>query len=271
MDLEILKGAQMSTTKLFSSMILVLAVLFAQVGSVAAAPQMQDTTLITGTIQSITTETDTNGVTTVLVTLLDDQGATQTVRLSVDTAVALGLVSLDPTTQEPVVDETQVGQPVEIDPTTVIPDEEPTEPVHFISTLLANFFFDGDPEMASLIDSFHNGDNDAEQVFGFGVIAQALWMSRNLTEDGTADADLAGLILQAKQTGDYSEFVLEDGSTPTNWGQFKKALLDKKNNLGVIVSGHAEQDDSTNPLLTQQHGNGNNKDNKGKGRNHNHP
>jgi hypothetical protein len=274
----------MSSTKLLASILLVLAVMFSQVGNVAAAPQTQDTTPVTGTIQSITTETDANGVTTVLVTFLDDQGATQTVRLSVDTAVALNLVTLDPTTQEPVVDETQVGQPVEIDPTTVIPDEEPTEPdVHPISWLLAQFFFDGDPDMAAAIDSFHNGDfniigddgteQPLDQVFGFGVIAQSLWMSRNLTEDGTADADLAGLILQAKQTGDYSEFELEDGSTPSNWGQFKKALLDKKNNLGVIVSGQADPDNSTVPLLTQQHGNGKDKENKGKGKdkNPNHP
>lgn len=274
----------MSNTKLLASILLVLTVLFAQVGVVAAAPQTQDATPVTGTIQSITTETDANGVTTVLVTLMDDKGATQTVRLSVDTAVALNLVTLDPTTQAPVVDETQVGQPVEIDPTTVIPDEEPTEPdVHPISWLLAQFFFDGDPDMAAAIDSFHNGDftiigddgteQTLDQVFGFGVIAQSLWMSRNLTEDGTADADLAGLILQAKQTGDYSEFELEDGSTPSNWGQFKKALLDKKNNLGVIVSGQADPDNSTDPLLTQQHGNGKDKENKGKGKdkNKNHP
>ena len=262
----------MSSTKLLASMLLVLAVLFAQVGVVAAAPQTQDTTPVTGTIQSITTETDANGVTTVLVTLTDDQGATQTVRLSVDTAVALNLITLDPTTQEPVVDETQVGQSVEIDPTTIIPEEAPAEPVHFISTLLADFFFNGDPGMASLIDSFHTGDNEAEQVFGFGVIAQALWMSRDLTEDGSADADLAGLILQAKQSGDYSQFVLEDGSTPSNWGQFKKALLDKKNNLGVIVSGQADPLNSSTDV-TQQHGNGKDKENKGKGKdkNKNHP
>jgi len=274
----------MSSTKLLASILLVLTVLFAQVGVVAAAPQTQDTTPVVGTIQSITTETDANGVTTVLVTLMDDQGATQTVRLSVDTAVALNLVTLDPTTQEPVVDETQVGQTVEIDPTTVIPDETPTEEsVHPIAWLLAQFFFDGDPDMASAIDSFHNGDftiigedgteQTVDQVFGFGVIAQSLWMSRNLTEDGTADADLAGLILQAKQTGDYSEFKLEDGSTPSNWGQFKKALLAKKNNLGVIVSGQADPDNSTQSLQTQQHGNGKDKENKGKGKdkNKNHP
>ena len=63
----------MFKTKYLASILLVLAVLFAQVGNVVAAPQIQDTTPITGTIQSITTETDSNGVTTVLVTLVDDQ------------------------------------------------------------------------------------------------------------------------------------------------------------------------------------------------------
>jgi len=245
----------MFNAKLLSSILLVLAVMFVQVGNVAAAPPTQDSTPITGTIQDITVDLDTD---TVLVTLLDGQ----TLRISVATAVDLLLV--DPTTHE--VDETQIGAEVIIDPATVIPDEEPTEPdVHLISTLLANFFFDGDPEMASLIDSFHNGDNDAEQVFGFGVIAQALWMSRSLAEDGNADADLAGLILQAKESGNYSDFELTDGSSPTNWGQFKKAVLGKdKKNLGLIVSGHADAD-SEDSSTQQEHGNNKNKD-KGKGK-----
>ena len=258
----------MSSTKLLASILLVLSVLFAQVGVVAAAPQTQDTTPVTGTIQSITTETDANGVTTVLVTLTDDQGATQTVRLSVDTAVALNLVTLDSTTQEPVVDETQVGQSVEIDPSTVIPDEAPTqESVHPIAWLLAEFFGE-DP---SIVEGYH------EDGFGFGVIAQSLWMSQNVG----GDASLAGQILEAKQSGDYSAITLSDGTTltlpdgtvPTNWGQFKKALLDKKNNLGVIVSGQANPDNSTDSLQTQQHGNGKDKENKGKGKdkNKNHP
>jgi hypothetical protein len=68
----------MFKTKYLASILLVLAVLFAQVGSVLAAPAAQDTTPIAGTIQNITLETDTEGVTTVLVTVLDDQGGTQT-------------------------------------------------------------------------------------------------------------------------------------------------------------------------------------------------
>lgn len=252
----------MSSTKLIASILLVLIVLFGQVGAAAAAPPTQETTPITGTIQTIVTETDANGVTTVVVTLVDDQGATQTVRLSVETAAELGLVTLDPTTQEPVADETQVGQTVEIDPAIVIPEEEPSEEsVHPIAWLLAEFF----GEEPSVVDGYH------QDGFGFGVIAQALWMSQSLTEN--ADVSTAGLILEAKSTGDYSAFVLEDGSTPTNWGQFKKAVLDKdKKNLGIIVSGHAENDLLEEGGTVQQengqgNGQGHNKDKKDKGNN----
>ena len=257
----------MSNTKYMASFLMVLAVLFAQVGSVAAAPQVQETTLITGTVQSITTETDVNGTTTVLVTLLDDQGATQTVRLSVEAAATLGLVTLDPTTQELVVDETQVGQTVEIDPATVISEDDSEESVHPIAWLLAEFFGE-DP---GIVNDYH------EDGFGFGVIAQALWISRNLTatEGGTGDASLAEEILVAKETKDFEAFFaahpeyVVDGELPSNWGQFKKALSDKKNNLGVIVSGQADPDDSTDPLLSGQdqgqgHGNGRDKNDKDK-------
>jgi hypothetical protein len=260
MEVHISKGDQMLNTKLMAGILLVLAVLFAQVGNVAAAPLTQDTTPITGTIQDITTETDANGVTTVLVTLLDDQGTTQTVRLSVQSAVTLGLVTLDPTTQEAVVDEDQVGQTIEIDPVTVIPEEEQSEEsVHPIAWLLAEFFGE-DP---SVVDGYH------EDGFGFGVIAQALWISRNLTgtEDQTGDASLAEDILQAKQDKDFEAFFeshpeyLVDGSVPTNWGQFKKALSEKKNNLGVIVSGQEDTDSATDSLSQEDHGNGKDKDN----------
>lgn len=253
----------MYKTKLLASILVAIAVLFAQVGTVAAAPTAQETTPITGTIQSITTETDTNGVTTVLVTLLDDQGTTQVVRLNLDTAVELGLVTLDPVTSQPVVDETQVGQTVEIDPTTVIPDEPAEETLHPIAVLLAAFF----GEDGSVVNGYH------EDGFGFGVIAQALWMSRNINDD----ASLAGDILQAKRDGDYSAFFPEDTeNVPTNWGQFKKAVAEKKNNLGVIVSGQADPEDTTNPSVEveQEHGNGKDKDKgngKGKDKNKNKP
>ncbi|NJC96515.1 MAG: hypothetical protein C3F07_07855 [Anaerolineales bacterium] len=264
----------MFKTKNLSVVLLIAAVLFAQVGTVLAAPQTQDTTPITGTIQSIAVGTDGNGDPVVIVTvLLDDMVTTQTVNLSVDTAVGLGLLELDPVTGEPVLDpvtglpvadESQVGQPVEIDPTAVLPDEEPAEEsTNPISALLAAFF----GEDAGVIDAYH------QDGFGFGVIAQAMWMSKNVE----GDASLTGLILEAKQSGDYSALFPEGTENiPTNWGQLKKMLSDKKNNLGVIVSGHANSDDSTELSTQQNNGNGNGqgkgKDNnpgKGKGKGHN--
>lgn len=241
----------LNTTRL-AGILLVLAVLFAQVGNVAAAPQAQDTTPITGTVQSITTEKDASGVTTILVALLDDQGATQTLRLSVETAMILGLITLDPTTMELVVNETQVGQTTEIDPTTLLPEEE--EDVHPIAAILASFFSE-DP---IVVNGYH------EDGFGFGVIAQAMWIAEGVN----GDASTAGLILEAKETGDYSAFVLPDGSTPTNWGQFKKAALGKdKKNLGIIVSGHAEDVTIEEEASPQDNGKGNGKDkDKGNGK-----
>jgi hypothetical protein len=268
----------MFNTKSIAAILLVITVLFAQAGIVLAAPPTQETTPISGTIEDIQTETDSNGVTTVLVTLMDDQNVTQTVRISLDTAVDLGLIQTDPDTGEPVLDpdtgkplvvEGLAGQMLEIDPTLVIPDETAEEEsVHPIAALLAAFF----GEDGSVIDGYH------DDGFGFGVIAQALWMSQNLN----GDASLTGDILLAKETGDYSALTLPDGSTPANWGQFKKAVLEKKNNLGVVVSGQADPltEDGQETLLQngngngqgnglgngQGNGNGKNK-NKGKGKN----
>jgi hypothetical protein len=271
----------MSKTKLITSLLLAMAVLFAQVGIVAAAPPAQDTT--PPTITEITTETDENGVTTVLVTVQVEGEPPQTMRISLDYALELGLI--DPTTQEPVLPE-NVPPDTTIDPTRVIevvPPEEPTEPdVHPISMLLAKFFFGGAEddlsstyEMASAIDSFHNGDYEngegetLDQVFGFGVIAQALWMAKD--SEGT-DIELAGDILQFKRDKDFGDFLeahpeYEDqfgDETPTNWGQFKKVLREKKQNLGVIVSGQADES-TEDPALQQnpdQQNQGNDKQDK---------
>ena len=253
----------MINVKLFSVIFLALAMLFGQVGTASAAPQAQDAT--PPEITQIETETDANGDTTVLVTLLLEDQTIQTVRISLHYAVQLGLIDSD--TQLPVPLE-ELPTHVTIDPIQVIPDEESEDAeVHLISSLLADFFFEGNPEMAALIDSFHTGDNEAEQVFGFGVIAQALWMSEGFN-DGTADAEVAGQILLAKQSGDYSAFELPDGTSPSNWGQFKKALKEnkEKHNLGIVVSGQA--DEAEDSASQQDHGNGKAK-NKDKGRDKN--
>ena len=253
----------MTKFRLLTTLALAFAFLFAQVGHVAAAPSAQDTTPITGTIDAIVLETDANGVTTVVVTLTDGQSY----RLSVETAADLNLLVvdsngqpvLDPVTGLPSVDESQIGQTIEIDPTAVIPDEpDEEESAHPIAILLGAFF----GEDASVIDGYHSDG------FGFGVIAQALWMSKNLTDD----ASMVEQILQAKHDGSGT-FTLSDGTeiTYTNWGQLRKALMGKKQNLGQVISGHADPDDAS---TQKEHGNGKGNGNgngKGNGKGHNKP
>ena len=262
----------MLNKKLLASILLITAVMFAQVGNVAAAPQTQDgTTTLTGTIDEITTELDENGETVVIVKLTDEEGATQIVTLSAQEAADNGLFDL--TTEELLA---EAGDSVElvVDPTDVVPDEEPTqeEDVHPIAWILAEFF---DIEDAGVVDGYH------DDGFGFGVIAQALWMSRNITatEDEEGNASLAGDILQAKQDKDFQTFFEEheeyfvdlEGDVPTNWGQFKKVFREKKNNLGVIVSGQEAQEETSETLnqdtvTEQDHGNNKDKGNNGKGK-----
>src|SRR5258708_4115441 len=86
----------MNKLKLILTITLTFVVLFAQVGSAAAAPLAQTPTDITGTVQTITIGT-TNGVTTVTVTLKDAQGVLQTVTISEATANSLLLLKADGT------------------------------------------------------------------------------------------------------------------------------------------------------------------------------
>lgn len=266
----------MFKTKTLTGILLVLAVLFMQVGTVFAAPATQETS-ISGKIVDVQPSTaDAEGVTTYLVTVQDEvTGETQTVRVSQDTAAALGLLEkdpvtgelvLDPMTGEPTVDESQFGESVTIASDQVILDEEPDEePFNPVAGFLATYF----GVTNATINQYH------EDGYGFGVIAQALWISKNLTdsETGEADAELAGCILDAKKgIVSYGDCGIDfgDDPVPTNWGQFKKALQDKKNNLGVIVSGHGNNpDDET---VQQEHGKGqDNKKDKGKGQGHGKP
>ncbi len=71
---------------------------------------------------------------------------------------------------------------------------------------------------------------------GYGEIAQACWMSYQLVGDSSQCA----LILQAKQSGNYSGLTLPNGQTVTNWGQLMKVVFaGSRQNLGSIVSGRA--------------------------------
>jgi len=143
---------------------------------------------------------------------------------------------------KPIVNQDAIGSTVEIDPSLVIDDEEEgEEPLaeHPVASALANFFADAlGLDYDTIMDHHESG-------IGFGVIAQACWMSYALEGDVT----LLDAILNAKKSGDFSAIMLsEDGETARNWGQFKKAVLKSGNekvqknlaNLGAIMSGRAE-------------------------------
>jgi len=226
----------MKKAKFLVSLTLAVTVLVAQASAVFAAP-----TSITGTVQSITLETDTNtAVTTVLVTLLEN-GATQIVRIGIESATALGLVTLGGD-GNPIINDLALGQPIEIDPATVISAQQDNQ--HPVGSALATFFSDILNLDYETIMTAH------DEGTGFGVIAQALWLTKKL--DG--DVDLFILILEAKKNKDYSAFLLEDGTIPQNWGQFKKAVMDgKKGKPGIVMR---EKDNNGN----DNNGNGNGKD-----------
>jgi hypothetical protein len=199
--------------------------------------------------------------TTVVVTVLDSTGTTQTVRLSTADAESLGVVTLDTTTNTYVaVDPTTLPE-VSIDPALIIPDT--TTPVdetpHPVGSALSDFFSEVLGVDYDAIMAAH------DEGAGFGVIAQALWLTNAM--DG--DAALFDTIIQAKMSNDFSSITLPDGTTPTNWGQFRKALLDHKQNLGQIMSGHAEPltGDGMEAQSTRGNGRGNNKDKSNKSNN----
>lgn len=250
----------MTRIKTLFSIVLATIFLATQVIAVGAAPFTQETTPITGTVETITLETDAEtGVTTVLVTLTDEEsGESQTVRLSLEDADGLGLLDEN---GEPV-DPVTIVEPVVIDPTMVIPeepDETEEEAQHPVGGALSDFFSDLLGVDYETIMDYH------DDGVGFGVIAQALWMTNALVEDGDSEMtpeELFDAILYAKQNNDYGDITLPDGSTPQNWGQFRKAVMHDrekaKENLGAIMSGRADDGQGEEvQTQTQNNGNGN--------------
>ena len=246
----------MQKLKFLISLFLGLAVIFGQVGAVNAAPPQQGGAPITGSVDSVVVETNPeSGLQTVVVTLLVD-GELQTIHLSVETATGLGLFVVDeegaPVLDEngiPVVDDAILETNVDVDPTTILPEDPVTEEnQHPVGAKIAEFFsglFDVDYE---LIMSSHSDG------FGFGVLTQSLW----ITEKLGGDATLFQNILDAKKNHDYSLITLPDGSIPQSWGQLRKTVLkgEDDQSLGDIMS-HGD-DESGNP------GNGNNDNTNGK-------
>lgn len=240
--------------KLLFGILTALAVLAAQAGLVQAAPMLKPLHPVSGIVQSITLETNPNtGISIVIVSLLDEDSSLHEVRLSLESAIALGLINRD-ADGSPTINESALGLSIEIE----AHDQIPANAVyrHPVGNALAKFFEDLSGLDYDVIMGAH-GDG-----IGFGVIAHTLWLTTQLE----GDAELFLQILEARQSNDYSGFVLEDGSSPTNWGQFRKAILDQaeQNNLGIIVSeqenGNGPADEKRNP-----NGNGPPEDKPGKG------
>lgn len=214
----------MVRSKFLISAILSLLVLALQVQAGFAAPAAQEG-FITGTVTALACDTDTaTGITTFLVTVEDAEGTSQTVRIDQATAEALDLIITDengsPDCREESLMES-IGWKITISLDEIIPEE----PQHPVGSALATFFKDI-TDYNTIMEARANG-------VGFGVIAQALWMTQKL--EGDNDVFLA--ILEAKQSGDFSAFTLEDGSTPKNWGQFRQAVMSgEKGNLGIVMS-----------------------------------
>lgn len=221
--------------KLATSVLLVLVMLAMTVGTALA----QEAVLITGTVQNVVIEVnETTGETVVVVSLLDEANTPQTVQISLETAETLGLVLTDPDTGETVPSESAVGTNVEIDPTVVIPEDNAEEALHPVGSALSEFFSDVTGVDYETVMAYH------EEGMGFGVLAQALWLSNSMG----GGEEMFTALLDAKQSGDYSGITLADGSTPGNWGEVVKSLR-KGENLGSVRSGHAEnnQGNDKNP------------------------
>ena len=237
----------MKKTKFIISLIMAVGMVLAQAFVVLAAPD--STPSITGQVTYVEVVPDeSTGITTVLVTIDN----TQTVRISTETAEGLNLIYNNGEAYEIV---QPLPELIEIAAADVITDE----PQHAVGSALATFFSDIDGLTYDMIMQAHEQN-------GFGVIAQALWMTRKLAEENSnvvlgdgslLESDIFMTILDLKNGGDYSAFFPDDESAPTNWGQFKKAILDgdKKANLGAVMS-HRNENAAHNAQTG--HGNGNN-------------
>jgi hypothetical protein len=245
----------MKKAKIITSILLASILLLAQVFVAFAAPNHEKGS-IAGTVQAVTLDTDPNtGITTVSVEIKGENGKSQTVRISLETAEspAVGLVTLDKD-GNPIIVNPLPGY-IQIDPTSIISAEKDQNPV---ASAIATFFSDIPGLDYDVIMEAHANGN------GFGVIVQALF----LTEKLGCDAGVFQDILQAKKDNDYSNFPLDDGTIPTTWGQLRKAIADKQ--LGDVMS----ENNSDNGNADNGNGNGNpnaNKANSNKDKNRDKP
>lgn len=246
----------MKTSKYTVSLLIGIAMIVSQVGSVLAAPTLQEG-YIAGTISEVTCEEDTStGITTFEVKVELEDGTFQTVFIDQETAESLGIIAPDTPCSESAL-EGAIGMQISINLEDVIPQED--EPQHPVGVALS-LFFDDITNYDTIMEAHDNGT-------GFGVIAQALWITENYLTDGSEGEFLA--ILEAKETGDFSYFdsyFTSEDETPANWGQFKKAIQDgdKKNNLGAVMSDKDNKSNNGKGQDKEKSNNGKGQDKKNK-------
>lgn len=222
----------MTKTKFITSLVLAVSVLIGQVGTVLAASPVQKAATISGTVQSITLETDPNtGITTVIIDVISKGQVPQTVRIGQRTAEGLGLITFNED-GSPVINNSALGKPVKIETAMVIP-EQPQDR-HPVGDALATFFFES--LGIENDDIYHTIMAAHEKGVGFGVIAQALWMTQQIPQGSLPEIGdnlaIFKALLAAKESGNYGPFTFVDENgvtvTPKNWGQLRKALLEHK-------------------------------------------
>lgn len=231
--------------KIFVSILLAIALVTFATGTVFA-----QTESVVVTVEAVEFGTDANGETIVILTL---SGQEEPVQVSVETAESLGLVTTNSETGEVTVTESAVGSEVTIESGNIIPSEGEGEETseHPVGSALSEFF----GELLGV--EYETVMEQHESGFGFGVIAQALWLTNQI--DGDTETFVA--LLEAKESGDYSNITLADGSTPDNWGDVVKSLKQGEN-LGSVMSNKGANSDTEDGT---EKGKGNSNGNKGNG------
>jgi hypothetical protein len=214
-------------TKTVLGVFLAISLAVGQASTAFAAPQRDP---LVGTIDGVSEGTDAGGNTIIIVNYTDSDGMAQVAELTVDEAVALGLVSVDPTTGEITILAVP-GTPIDLTDVLFDPCALPEGADQPVGEALTGFFCGSLGVDYSTIELWHmNG-------YGFGVIAQALFMAQSLG----GDMALAQAILDAKKSGDYSALLLPEDVN--NWGRLRKYVLSEApkslTNLGAIMSGRA--------------------------------
>jgi hypothetical protein len=208
----------MKTSKIFIAFLLAIAVLVSQVGAVFAAPALKKGS-ISGIVTGLACETDpVTGINTFLVTV-----QSRTVRIDQSTADFLDLITVTGGIADCSAEALMNALGMEV---TI----EAADILHPVGSELAKYF-----DEITTYDAIMSAHD--EGGFGFGVIAQALWLLQIIDDPALT----LRMILDAKQNNDFRVFFPEGTENiPTNWGQFRKAVLDgaKKNNLGVVMSNN---------------------------------